>query len=250
VDQGISSDDVTGAAPAGRALRLALLLVGAVSGLLLISFTVGSSSASADDGGDSPASLGSVVGGVVSTVTDAVPAAAPVTNAVSHVVHAVTHSAPATTVVTPVAQVADEVVVSVLGEEPLGTAPVGSLLTPVAAVIDKSLGGAADAIGPVFPAAVADALAASAPTAADVTGAVLAVPAALVAGTADGVVDLAAGGSLLAGDAGAGLTAPGSPLLAAVSLGGFVLLLTASRHLRTSRAMPGSPVYETDSSPD
>jgi hypothetical protein len=47
-----------------------------------------------------------------------------------------------------------------------------------------------------------------------------------------------------------GFTFGGSGLLAAVAGAGFFLLLAVRRQTLTTRAMPGSPVYETDSSPD
>lgn len=248
MDQGISAE-AEAVTPAARALRLALLLVGAVSGLLLLSFAVGSSSASADDGDDSAASIGSVVGGVVATVTETVPAAAPATSTVGQVVQAVTHSAPAATVVTPVAEIADEVVVTVLGDEALGTAPVGSLLAPVAEIVDKSLGGAGDVIGPVLETPTG--IAASATAAAAQFDAASSAVTSVVVGTARGLLDLAAGAPLLSGDAGStGLASVGSPLPAAVALGGFLLLLAMRRHTLPSRAMPRSPVFDTDSSPD
>jgi hypothetical protein len=72
---------------------------------------------------------------------------------------------------------------------------------------------------------------------------------AVVAGSADGLLALGVTGPL---DDPRSFTASagGAAVPSAVLAGGLVILLAARRRLLTPRAMPGSPVYATDSSPD
>ncbi|HWM32889.1 MAG TPA: hypothetical protein VNR36_01485 [Pseudolysinimonas sp.] len=264
MDQGIDFSRV------GYALRLALLAVAAVLGLLILGAIFGSSSASAATADDDPApSLGSTLGGVVHEVTEvAAPVAAaiapvaapitapaaPVTAPVTDAVETITASSPAASVTTPVAAVADTALVTattkILGSElsdaVLGSTPVGSLLTPVAAAVDEALAGADDALVQTLRPAVA-VLASNAAAVATVAQ-VLHTPA-LLAGSADGVLPLEILGGQ--GDPSVlGIAGGASPLPAAVLGGGLALLLAAWRRGLLTPAMPGSPVYATDSSPD
>ena len=239
-------------------LRLALVFLGAVLGLLVLSFVFGSSSARADDGGDSPDSLGSAVGGLVSDVTEPVQAtvttvnhavaATPIVAAVQPVVApvvAVTHAAPVSTITTPVAALADATIATVLGDtalgDALGTTPVGSILDPVVQVIEGPVAGTVELVtGAGVQAALDVQLATSqaVPTAAST----------LISGFADGA--LAVQDGLTGSTTASGFSAGGIGLFAALSASGFLVLLAFRRQALIARAMPGSPVYETDSSPD
>jgi hypothetical protein len=249
------STDVNAAGPqTARLLRLALVVLAAVLGLLVLSMMFGSSSARADDGGDSPDPLGTAVGGLVSQVTE--PVEATVT-AVSHTVAAATTgTAPLVHTVSPVASAAspvaaladatDVTITKIFAGTPLGTAPVRSLLDPVVALIDGTIAAAGDTAGAVLPIVVQAAVAAE-------KAAVQAVPAmtsALVSGAAHGALVLRdrLGGSGTSGSTGA--MPWGTGLLGAIASAGFFMMLAVSRRTLTTRAMPGSPVYATDSSPD
>ncbi|MCU1416853.1 MAG: hypothetical protein JWP32_1027 [Schumannella sp.] len=255
------STDVNAAGPqTARLLRLALVVLAAVLGLLVLSMMFGSSSARADDGGDSPDPLGTAVGGLVSQVTEPVEATvtavshtAATTPATAPLVHTVTPVASAASIASPVAALADATDVTItkifggtpLGT-PLGTAPVRSLLDPVVALIDGTIAIAGDTAGAVVPIVVQPAVAAE-------RAAVQAVPAvtsALVSGAADGALALRdrLGGPGTSGSTGA--SPLGSGLLGAIAGAGFFVSLAVSRRTLAARAMPGSPIYATDSSPD
>jgi hypothetical protein len=231
----------------GYALRLVLIFFGAVLGLLVLSFVFGSSSASADDGDG-------LLSGVTDTVAEATAPVQTTVAAVTQTVQTVTHAAPAAAVTAPVAAVADAAVATVLEPTPLaedlGTTPVGSLLEPVAKVIDDALAGTADAIGPV-PGVIATVAAIPATDvidAAAASGTTLAV--AVIRGAASGTLDLGTAAGAM-GDTGiSSVSAASGGLLAAVAGMGFIVLLALRRQIPAFRAMPGSPVYETDSSPD
>lgn len=251
MDQGISTT------PSAYLLRLALVVCGVVFGLLVLSFLVGGSSASAAER-DEPDSLGGLVGSVVSEVADAVPVVQPVTQPVVQVVQQVADAAPATTAVVPVAAVVDEAVAPVLEttglDETLGTStPVGAILTPVAELVDTTLGTTATAIGPVvLPVAqtAADAIAEAPVAATPLIELVAPIVPVIVSGAASGQLGLAVSSIPLGAEDGLGGTAS-TPLLAAALAGaGFLVLLARRRQLDPGRAMPGSPVFETDSSPD
>jgi hypothetical protein len=236
-----------------HALRLLLVFLGALLGLLVLSFVFGSSSARADDGGDSPDSLGSAVGGVVADVTQpvqatitavshTVPAVAPVAQAV----HTITQAGPAATITTPIAGVADATVTKILGEGAVGTTPVGTLLDPVAQLIDDAVATAGETVAPILGVGVHAALDAQGAT----LNAVPAMTSGLISGVAGGALDPQdfLGG---AGPTGlSGYTFGGSGPLVALAGLGFFVLLAMRRSTFATRAMPGSPVYETDSSPD
>jgi hypothetical protein len=266
VDQGVVS--TTGAHNA----RLLLIFFGAVLGFLALSFVFGSTSASADDGADSPDTLGSALGGIVSSVTDPVAetvtvvtaAVAPVTEPVAATVAEVPVAAPvldalqataqaatASGITTPVAAALDGTITKILGSTPLGpvlgTTPVGSILHPVVVFID---GAVAEAGALVVPGAAGfDATLALAAPAASAVAASIAT-ADVVSGAASGLLDLAR----LATDPGTtgsvGTAGGGAPLLAAIAGAGFLALLVLRRPQLVSRDLPGSPVYDTDSSPD
>jgi hypothetical protein len=251
--RGVSSMNQAVAVPSAssRALRLVLVFFGAVLGLLVLSFVFGSSSASADDGD-----------GLLGSFTEAVdevtePVQATVTQTVQ-AVQAVTQSEPVATATAPIVAVVDSTVNTVveptiLGDA-LGTTPVGSLLDPVTTVIDDALAGAVDTVGPVVgvieTVTVLPVFATDAAAAAITSVLSFALSPTVIGGVATGVLDLrdsalASGGVGLSSSSGSGLT-----LFAAVAGMGFLALLAMRRHALTYRAMPGSPVYETDSSPD
>ncbi|HEV7741129.1 MAG TPA: hypothetical protein VGO65_01795 [Pseudolysinimonas sp.] len=261
MEETISTDVNTAGLHTARLLRLALVFVGAVLGLLVLSMMFGSSSARADDGGDSPDPLGTAVGELVSQVAE--PVEATVT-AVSHtvaaatpgtapLVHTVTPVASAASIASPVAALADATdvtITKIFGGTPLGTslgtAPVRSLLDPVVALIDGTITTAGNTAGAVVPLVVQPPVAAE-------RAAVQAVPAvtsALVSGAADGALALRdrLGGSGTDGSTGA--SPLGTGLLGAIAGAGFFVSLAVSRRTLATRAMPGSPVYATDSSPD
>lgn len=274
MDQGISTE------PMSRALRLVLTFLAALFGLLLVSFVFGSSSASADDGSDTPDSLGDALGGLVSSVTEPVgetltavthavapvtqPVTAPVTQApavapVTHAVAEVTHAAPVAAITAPVAQLIDGTLDKLLGGQAsalgdaVGPTPVGSILAPVAALLDGTVAEVGDVVAPsVSPVTDAPQAAVS------VAAAVVPTMVAAVPVVADKLIDAAAGGSLVlepappapSDDGTVGLTSTGMTLFAATAGGMFLALLMLRRSTLVSRALPSSPVYETDSSPD
>jgi hypothetical protein len=236
------------ATPSTHVLRLVLMLFGAVLGLLVLSFVFGSSSASADDGDDG--SLGSTLGGVVTEVAKPVHVATQaVAHTVSHATTAVTHAAPA---VTPVTKAATDAVAAVTEKAPATSilAPVAPILTPIAGAVDEGLRDIGTAIGPV-----AGGIAAGIDTATAIADPTIASTPVLIANTA--VSGIAHGSLTLPGvsaggsDPGvSGASSAGSGLLATALAGGLFVLLAVRRQTRATPAMPGSPVYATDSSPD
>lgn len=236
MDQGTVS--TTGA----HYLRLMLIFFGAVLGFLALSLVFGSSSASADDGADSPGALGSALGGIVSTVTE------PVSETVATVTD--TPTAPAAA---PVAELAAPVVELL---PPVLQPVVAPVLAPVTTLVDTTLTQVDTAIlpviGPIVSALDTVAIpAVSMPQAvAAASGAHAIAGTAVVVGAATGAIDLLTGTAGPA-DAGSSGTATGSGGLIAAAAGiGFLALLLMRRRIFGDRAMPGSPVYDTDSSPD
>lgn len=271
MNQGIASE------PMPRMLRLALGFLAALFGLTLLGFAFGSSSASADDGAGSPDSLGSALGGLVSSVADPVhrtvttvttavaPATKPVAAAVSKpsssakpaadAVAEVTHAKPATTITAPVAELVDDTLAKLLDGtalgEALGPQPVGSVLAPVAELVDGSVAEVGDVVAPA-PAADAAIPAVVATASATAVSALLAPVA-----VAHGVVSGSAAGSLVLDPAPSalqtgvsGFSSAGITLLAAFASTGFLVLLLLRRTALLDRDLPGSPVFDTDSSPD
>jgi hypothetical protein len=273
-------DEQATAVGSPRAVRMLLLLLGAVFGLLILSTVFGSSSASADDGHEGQGSAGSVsslLGGIVSTVTETVSAPVhQVGSAVSHAVAPVTHPVAAAVNRLPVAKPAADAVAGISGE------PAASVTAPVASVVDDVIQRLVDAtpletvIGPRPVASVLDPVANLIDgTAAAVGGEALPIPGplgvAVDAAAALGPVDAAVAGatntsnSVITGAALGSLrevvpAAPMDELVSATSASGAMatalamlnvpVLLVRRRSLLLSRAVPGSPVYDTDSSPD
>lgn len=255
--------------PHGHALRLALVFFGAVLGFLVLGMVFGSSSARADDGGGAPDSLGSAVGGLVSDVTQpvnaavtsvshtvthaaaSVPAAKPVVAPIAQATQSVLPTAPAAAITSPVVQVADTAIAQLVGAGPLGDllgdAPVATILEPVVGAIDGAVADGGDVIGSVTGVRVDSITLAASHTAA-----------AFVASTASAVVVGVAYGTLEPGGAVGGtgpaalidLSPSGTGMLAALTGGGFLVLLAMRRHHLTDRSLPGSPVFATDSTPD
>jgi hypothetical protein len=261
VDQGYVATS-----PAGHYVRLALIFFASVFGLLLLTFAFGSSSASADDGGPDDGGLvpavAGAVGGAVQQVAPAVAALAPTSaplsppvSSVAHTVAVVTHAAPATTITTPVSGTVDGALLKVIGPTAiggvLGTAPVGSVLAPLAAVLDTAVAGVGDSVVPalnVLPglltAWAGDSAAAAAASFVS-TGA-----ASSISGFAEGTW-LSGAEPLGTGPLGtAGAPAGGSALPAAALGIGFLVLLFSRRLGLVNSALPVSPVYDTDTSPD
>jgi hypothetical protein len=257
---------------AGHYVRLALIFLASVFGLILLSLTFGSSSASADDGGpdDSglvPAAAGLAGGAVehfapVVSATVAIPLAgvplsspdspvAPVIAAVT----TVTEAAPATTISTPVSTAVDGTLVTLVGPTPvgvlLGTAPVGSILLPVAQAIDDTVTTVGDVIVPVLhvlqgllPALAGESASAAAASVISSGGT------ATIWGSAHGWWPVAST-PLGTGEPGIAGAAAGSSSLLAAALGfGFIVLLFSRRPGLVNSALPVSPVYDTDTSPD
>jgi hypothetical protein len=141
--------------------------------------------------------------------------------------------APAATIAAPVAEIADRAVTKVLA--------------PVVTVIDTVVDVVTDSVGPVLGvlprAATGDA--AIAATASLVSP----HAAAAISGTAIGVwfgsIDPLGGTAHVSGTTAAGIALP------AAALGfGFLVLLFSRRLSAVNTALPVSPVYETDTSPD
>jgi hypothetical protein len=249
-------------------VRTLLLLLGAVAGLLVLGTVFGASSASADDGHDEQGSSSSLLGGVVSAVTETVAAPVHQTSAVvSHVIAQtsrpvataiaetpVAGAAPdAASVTTPVSRVADTIVQNLVGGtalgEFIGPRPVAAVLGPVADLVDGSVTAAQDA-GPSLTAPSA----LTTRTASADSPAIVALARPAVSGAA--IADVSALGSR--GDrvppppvdevvSGAPSTAA---VAAALAMLAAPVLLVLRRRSLLDRAVPGSPVSETDSSPD
>jgi hypothetical protein len=230
---------------AGHYVRLALIFVASVFGLILLGLVFGSSSASADDGGQDDGGLVPVVaelaGGVVETIA---PVTVPVAAAVPL---ADVPLSPASTTIATVTSVAP-VVGHALGSLP--AAPfVGALVKAVDATIDATIAAAvgtvATIVGPVLnlvPIALA-------PVAAEAAGASI-ISAGAISGAANGLW-LATPGPSGTGAVGASGPAMTNFTLPAAALGaGFLVLLFSRRLGLVDSALPVSPVYETDTSPD
>lgn len=228
--------------------RLLLIFFGAVLGFLALSFVFGSSSASADDGGDSRGLL-DPVDGIVASAT------APVAETVTAVTDLATAPAatPVTAIATPATGAVDDAVSSLLGDA-VGAYPVTSIVAPVTGLADTALARLQEATGvlvtPVTGAlgavtAPAAAVATDAATASDI---VFSAPATLLGVAAD-LLGTPASGGLPQPDATGATTASGA--LAAVAAGiGLALLLMRRGRALLPVIVPGAPVYDTDSSPD
>lgn len=215
-------------------VRTLFLLLGAVAGLLVLGAVFGASSASADDGQDEQGSASSLLGGVVSAVTETVAApvhqvsaAIPAADAVAEIA-----STSAASVTTPVARVADTIVQDLVGGTALGdligTQPAAAVVGPVAELADRTASADSPAI------------------------AELARPAVTGAATAD-VSALGARGDRMPPPPVDEIVS-GAPstcvLAAALAMLAAPALLVLRRRGLLDRAVPGSPVSETDSSPD
>ncbi len=228
---------------AGHYVRLALLFCATLLGLLVLGFLFGCSSASADDGGPDDGGLVPVVadvaGGVVETVA---PVTAPVAEAIPLAGVPLSPVATTVTTVTTIAPVAGDV----LGSTPAGPL-VGSVATTLDTTIESAVATLAGAVAPVV----------------HLSSGIVPVAVAVQAAAASGIiaaVDLLSGGAIglvadRRGPSGIGSLASGASLsttaLPAAALGAGFLVLLFSRRLRlVSCALPVSPVYETDTSPD
>jgi hypothetical protein len=239
---------------AGRLARLALIFFATVFGLVLLTLVFGSSPASAADGGSDdnrfiPA-VAELVGGTVDDIATVAEAAV----AIPATLEAATPTAPAATISGAVSGAVDGAVAKVLGQtfigEALGSAPVGAVLAPVAKVIDSTITAVGDVVAPVLdvvPGLVPAFVGASADAA---TASILSVGATALSGTALGVWtgETRPLGTGPPGTSGVSLT---TTVLPAAALGAAFLVLLMSRRLGlVNDALPVSPVYETDTSPD
>ncbi len=253
-----------------RFVRLALIFCATVFGLLLLSFAFGSSSASADDGGPDDSGLvpaaAELVGDAVDTVAPVAQAAAaiplagvPISStletASSTVTAVVEHtpSAPATSVAEPISTVVDGTLLKVLGNtaigDALGTAPVGSLILPVAEIVDAAVKQIGEVVPPgldVVPGLVT-AVASASVDAAAASG--ISAAAATISGFAEGTWR-SDGAPLGTGQPGASSASLTITVLPAAALGAAFFVLLFSRRLGlVNRTLPASPVFETDTSP-
>jgi hypothetical protein len=239
---------------AGRFARLALTFFAAVFGLVLLTLVFGSSPASADDGGSDDDGLVPVLAELVGGTVDHVSTVAEAAVAVPAPASAATPTAPAKTISETVSGGVDGAVVKVLGQtfigEALGSAPLGSVLAPVAKVIDSTIAAVGDVVAPVadvVPSLVPGFVGASADAA---TASIVSVGATALSGTAHGVWNGEARpvGTSPPGSSGVSVTTSALP---AAALGAAFLVLLMSRRLGlVNDALPVSPVFETDTSPD
>ncbi|MGN6503787.1 MAG: hypothetical protein ACTHKX_12920, partial [Pseudolysinimonas sp.] len=187
----------------------------------------------------------------VAAVATRLPVAQPVADAANDLAEN-----PASSLAGPIASVSDDIVQRLVDATPLapviGPRPVASVLDPVAQLLDGSV---AVVGGPVLPGDVAWPLAPSATSAAQPVDATVATV----------TVTLPMRDTIVSGSALGGLfhpvpAAPDDELVSAASAGGAMAtalvmfmapaLLVRRRNMRFERAAPGSPVYDTDSSPD
>ncbi len=255
----------------GRFVRLALIFFAAVFGLILLQLAFGSSSASADDGGSDDSGLvpaaAELVGDAVETVAPVAEAAAaipladvPLSSTAATVASAATTvvdrtpASPATTIAEPVTTVVDETLLKVLGDagigDALGAAPVGSLVLPVAGIVDAAVKVIGEVASPalgvvpgVMPTAASESIGAAAASGISAAGA-------LLSGVAEGVWrdDTGPVGTGQPGASSASLTIT---LLPAAALGAAFFVVLFSRRLGLMNGtLPLSPVFETDTSPD
>lgn len=240
--------------------RLALVALGLVLGFLLLSAVFGSSSASAATRDDDPnPAWGSTAGVLVESIVE--PVAVPVAHTTAHIakpstdaVQTLAHAAPAAAITAPLAAIADDSTVAIateivgpeVADHVLAGGPLGTLLAPLAGFVDDTLAGAAGTLTVSASAmTLADDAAPAVPT--TVTSPVATAGAALI-GIAAGVLD---GATTDPGDGPAAGVAGGSGLIPVALLGaGLFALLAIRRGLRLDPALPGSPIFDTDSSPD
>ena len=251
---------------AGRFVRLALIFFAAVFGLILLTFAFGSSPASADDGGPDDGGLvpagAALVGGALEAVAPVAQAAAAIplvgvplsSSAVTASVAAVAHAPHVATISQPVSGAVDGTLVKVLGQtvvgDALGTAPVDSVLGPVAEFVDSTVEVIGGVIAPVLgmvPGLVATVTSVSVDAA---TASLTSAGAATLPGTANGAWrgDAGSFGNAQPGASSVSLT---TTFLPAAALGAAFFVLLVSRRLGlVNSTLPVSPVYETDTSPD
>ena len=235
----------------GRSLRLLLTLLAVVFGFVLLGLVFGSSSASADEGPQDDGALpvvSALVTQVVAPVT--LPPVAIVPAAVVDAVATVTQAAPVATLTAPLTATADGALDMALGDA-LGSTPVASLLSPIVTVVDATVATVAQGVVPALQLlpGLGSTVAGIAPLAAAASG-TAAVAAELVSGTAHGTWPGAATPLGTGGIVSTGVASPTIALLAAAVGAGFFVLLFTRRLRPVDGALPSSPVYETDSSPD
>ncbi len=227
---------------AGRFVRLALFFFAAVFGLVLLSLAFGSSPASADDGGPDDSAL---IPAAAELVVDAV---APVTQVVAAIPVA------GVPVSSSLSTVTDSLAAGDLPAAPAATIsePVGSVLELVADVVDSTVLVLCGDLAPVLdvvPVLVVGAGVGGESGGASTASAISAAGAAL-SGSALGHWP---GGPGPAGNGqeGSSSASVAFTLLPAAALGAAFCVLLLSRRLGlVNSALPVSPVYETDTSPD
>jgi hypothetical protein len=233
VDQGTVEPRVA------HALRLVLITLGAVLGLLLLGAILGGTSASAAPRDDQP-TLGGVVGGVVSEVVDAVE---PATELVAPVTHPIVTSPVVAPAVEPVLETvrATQPAVEAIDQS------LGEAIAPVLDLLDRTLVVGTGLVPPAVD------LASPEP---DAAPAVLAVTSP-ASGTAGAAFFGIATGTVPLGPAGA----PDDPAVAAFSANGVavsatllgvgaIAVMALRRRPLPVPVVPGSPVFDTDASPD
>jgi hypothetical protein len=212
----------------------------AVFGLVILGFVFGSSSASADEGGPDTDGLVPVVAGGAGGVVEPV---APVTAAVTDVIPLVdVPLSPATHTVETVTAIAP------LAADVLASTPAGPLVGTVAKTIDTTIGTALGTLTDTLT-TVTHPGAATAPPGIAVAAAHLAPAAAFASGLADDAQpdqrDPIGTGGIASGATGSSFALPAAAVGA-----GFLVLLFSRRLGPVDSALPVSPVYETDTSPD
>jgi len=242
VDQGYVSPT------AGHYVRLALIFFCSVIGLLLLGFAFGSSSASADDGGPDGDGLvpavADAVGGVAEHIAPVVSSTAAVPLAdvpLPEPVVTLVSNAPAAGTVAIVSESAP------LAGKILASSPVSPVVTTLVKAIDTT---AAALVAPLLHATTA--LLPVTTLAAGLSTSAADVPAGWVSsGSAAGTLGVLLPTSPVGSTTGvSGMSLAGS-WLPAVALGaGFLVLLRSRRLGLVNSAVPVSPVYETDTSPD
>jgi hypothetical protein len=159
---------------------------------------------------------------------------------------------PASALTDPVASAADDIVQRLIGATPLepviGPRPVASVLDPLAELLDGTVAAVSGAALPVeFPSALAASAApAVEPAIAAVVGAVTARDSE-ISGDVLGLLDTVPAGS---GDEFISSASASGAMATALAILMSPVLLVWRRTLLRDRAAPGSPVYDTDSSPD
>ncbi len=228
-----------------RAVRLLLMLLVAIGAGIVLALTVGGPPAQADEATPDSGPPRSVVGVVAGGLTSATGRLTPLVDAVPAATTAIGRADSVAGLVTPVTGLLDDQLVApvggLLGDTGEGLAevvgPVFGLLRPVDAVLGASL------THPFVSAAVASW--ASTATIAAAAGPLLAlaVPVDLPGGAG-----LPAGGPSPGGASASSVLSP--PLIAGLLGAAFAMLLASARRRMFDDAIPASPVFDTDSSPD